>query len=131
MVIILKFLKKFLKAFLIYGLIILLFGLIYTILIYFNKINLEDNEIKYTSLGIGILLFFLLGIISGLMFQEKGFLTGAMLSTIFIIILVFIRIIKDDTFSLFFLIKYVLYIIFSAIGGSIMVNVKKRSSLKR
>lgn len=94
------------------------FCLIYTILIYFGNIKV-NNLILYL---IGLTSFFILGFLSGNFLNKNGLLIGFINGGILILFMLIIRNFKINNFKE--VIKYLTYLLISATGGLIGLNFK-------
>ena len=107
--------------------IFLLTSLIYTFLLYTNKINNSTEAIYKTTTFIGIIVFFMFGIFYSLVTSKRKLLMT--LLTVFLILFVFglIKKLSVGYFNKTYLIKYFLYL-FSSLLGSIFSNIFKRKN---
>ncbi|HHU55628.1 MAG TPA: TIGR04086 family membrane protein [Acholeplasmataceae bacterium] len=115
----------FRKAFFIYlfFLIILsLFTLIYSLLIYFGKINSNMKSFNTSTFIIGIVCFFLLGFISGNVAQKNGLLEGLVAALFIILITLIINLFVKVDFNFRTFVKVVTFLVSSSLGGVIGVN---------
>ena len=100
-----------LKEILIFTIILFIFMVIYTSLILFEIVPNDNNLIRTITFIMGLILFLILGLISGKKEKKNGWLTG-ILSSIIIIIFNFILILFTKTnITLLLLVKYLCYII--------------------
>jgi len=96
--------------------------IIYTSLLYFGVISSNDNTVKTVSFVMGLVLFLILGLISGLKEKKSGWLAGFTSSLFLVLIVIFINIISKNL-TVMSLIKYLAYVISSMLGGIIGVNI--------
>ncbi len=113
------------KIYFLFFLCLFITSLIYLILLKKGIFVYNDkNLIKHTFI-IGILNFFILGIFAGNNKQNKGLFFGFIYGFIFLIILGLINFLNNDLLTKNFIVKSILYLISSSIGGIIGVNIKK------
>lgn len=117
-----KFLKNKALSYFIFIIILAITIIIYTSLLYFGVISSNDNTVKIVSFVIGLTLFLILGLISGLKEKKSGWLAGFTSSLFLILIVIFINIISKNL-TVMSLIKYLAYVISSMLGGIIGVNI--------
>ena len=109
--------KKLLLLIIIQIMIILFICLSITYL--YQKMTIQP----YYYLGIGILLFFLIGLSGGIIYGKKGFLIGLINGGIVCIILgSIILFYLDKNISIT---KFIIYILSASLGGSIGKNLRK------
>ena len=117
-----KFLKNKALSYFIFIIILAITIIIYTSLLYFGVISSNDNTVKTVSFVMGLVLFLILGLISGLKEKKSGWLAGFTSSLFLVLIVIFINIISKNL-TVMSLIKYLAYVISSMIGGIIGVNI--------
>ena len=117
-----KFLKNKALSYFIFIIILAITIIIYTSLLYFGVISSNDNTVKTVSFGMGLVLFLILGLISGLKEKKSGWLAGFTSSLFLVLIVIFINIISKNL-TVMSLIKYLAYVISSMLGGIIGVNI--------
>ncbi len=105
-------------------LILAIFASIYSFLIYTNKISSERKTFNTYSFIIGVVLFLILGIISGNCAQKNGLLEGLTAALVIILISLIINFFTDVPFINKNFIKTVTYLIAASAGGIIGVNFK-------
>ena len=107
--------------------ILLLTSLIYTYLLYTNKINNMSDSVYKTTTFIGIIVFFIFGLLLSLVTKKrKLFLT--FLTVLFIlIILIVMKKLSSGYINKIYFIKYSLYLV-SSLFGSIFINLFKRKN---
>ncbi len=101
---------------------LLLFSFIYTLMIK-NKTGTQNYNIPASI--IGGLIFFIIGFLSSNHHQKKGILTSFLYSFIIVIILFLIINLTNTKYNPLIIVKYLIFIISSIIGGIFGVNVKK------
>lgn len=124
-------LKKKAISFLITLVILFISTLIYTILLFNEKINSDYSSIYKVTLIIGIICFFTFGLITGLIEQNKGFLSSILTSIILLSIVIIIKLISKQEFTTPILIKYLMYVLASGVGGIVGVNINTKKKKKR
>ncbi|MCI6716654.1 MAG: TIGR04086 family membrane protein [Bacilli bacterium] len=117
-----KFLKNKALSYFIFIIILAITIIIYTSLLYFGVISSNDNTVKTVSFVMGLVLFLILGLISGLKEKKSGWLAGFTSSLFLVLIVIFINIISKNL-TVMSLIKYLAYVISSMLGGIIGVNI--------
>ena len=120
-----KFLKNKALSYFIFIIILAITIIIYTSLLYFGVISSNDNTVKTVSFVMGLVLFLILGLISGLKEKKSGWLAGFTSSLFLVLIVIFINIISKNL-TVMSLIKYLAYVISSMLGGIIGVKKKKK-----
>lgn len=116
--------KKAFYVYLFFLIILSLFVLIYALLIYFGKIDSNIKSFNTTTFIIGIICFFLLGLISGNIAQKNGLLEGLVSALIIILITLIINLFIKVNFNFRTFIKVVTFLLSSSLGGVIGVNFK-------
>lgn len=124
-----KFLKNKALSYFIFIIILAITIIIYTSLLYFGVISSNDNSVKTVSMIMGLVLFLILGIISGIKEKKSGWLAGLTSSLFLILIIIFINIISKSL-SIMSLVKYLAYLISAMLGGIIGVNFVKKGESK-
>lgn len=125
-----KFLKNKALSYFIFIIILAITIIIYTSLLYFGVISSNDNTVKTVSFVMGLVLFLILGLISGLKEKKSGWLAGFTSSLFLVLIVIFINIISKNL-TVMSLIKYLAYVISSMLGGIIGVNIiTKKGAVK-
>lgn len=117
---------KKLLCYLIYIIIVTLFVGIYALLLHKNILPNDDKSIYIYSFIIGGIGFFLLGFIKGLIIKNNGLLEGLLSGAFLIFLILLINLLINRSFTYFNLIKIIIYILLSAIGGIIGVNISKK-----
>lgn len=120
------FLKNKAKTFLIFLFILAIFLLFYTFLLYKQIVSTSSDSIRITSFIMGIILFFILGGISGLFETSKGWLGGITSGIILVVIISLFKLFSNHLNDWLLLIKYACYIISSMVGGMIGINLNKK-----
>lgn len=126
-----KILKQKALSFLISLVIFTIIAIIYTILLYNGKINTETKSIHIATFIIGIITFFIYGLITGIVEKQNGFLSSLISTTIILIIIVVIKLLSKRVILPNDWLKYVIYLASSIFGGIIGVNLipkKKKNS---
>ena len=91
-----QFLKKAAKTYLLIILILPIILLTYTSIIYFFGNDIPANIIEIISFFVNIIIYMVVGIISGLMFKKRGLLVGALIALILFLVIFFIHIITKS-----------------------------------
>ena len=118
-----SFLKNKLIIFLLFVIIFCIFSFIYSLLIYYDLLKTNNESFKIISFVIGLLSFFILGLISGIICKENGLINGLLNSLIVIFLGLIINIFIGKQFMINNFIKIASYIISSSIGGILGVNI--------
>ena len=121
-----KYLLKKAIVFLITLFILTLTSIIYTILLYKGIINTNSDAIYRTSFIIGAVIFFIYGILSGLLENKKVLLSTLVSTFIILIVIVIIKNLTNDIFYNTNYIKYTIYLIMSLLGSLISISIKKK-----
>ena len=87
-----QFLKKAAKTYLLIILILPIILLTYTSIIYFFGNDIPANIIEIISFFVNIIIYMVVGIISGLMFKKRGLLVGALI----VLVIFFIHLITKS-----------------------------------
>lgn len=117
-----KFLN-FVFIYLIFSIILTIVSFIYAILIHNDKISLTNNSFKNISFIIGIILFLILGFISGIVAKKNGLVEGLLSSLIIISISILLNLIMKVELQPLYFVKIISYLISSMAGGIIGVNI--------
>ena len=119
-------LKSTFKSFLIFSIILTIITFIYTILIYNNIINSEPNNIRIFSFITGIILFFIVGLISGKSKGNNGWLKGLITGTIIYGLIIIIKSLQNNLNDYFIFIKIITNLLSSTLGGILGINFKRK-----
>lgn len=115
--------KKNIMILLIWLILCLIIITISAIFVYFRLINVSSNSI-YIFLC-GIIVFLLLGFLSGNIKQNKGLFNGIAFSVFVLIVLSLIQFLGlESKFTLSILTKYVIFLLTGGLGGIFGVNFK-------
>jgi len=114
--------KKAFYVYLFFLIILSIFSIIYALLIYFGKINSNMKNFNTSTFIIGIICFFLLGLISGNIAQKNGLLEGIVSALFIILITLIINLFVKVDFNFRTFVKVVTYLVSSSLGGVIGVN---------
>ncbi len=115
--------KKNIMILLIWLILCLIIISISAILVYFKLINVTPNSL-YIFLC-GLIVFLLLGFLSGNIKGNKGLHSGITFSVFILIILLLIQFLGFETkFSLSIFTKYVIFLLTGGLGGILGVNFK-------
>ena len=97
-----------------------------TFLIHKQIVPSTENSFKNTSFIIGIILFLLLGIITGFVARKNGLIEGLLSSLIIICLSLIINLILKVNITSFYFIKIASFTLSSMAGGIIGVNLANR-----
>lgn len=127
-----KILKQKALSFLISLVIFTILTIIYTIFLYNGKISNQSKAIHTATLVIGIVTFFLYGLLTGIIEKQNGFLSCLISTLILLLIIVAIKLLSKRVILLGDWIKYAIYLGTSILGGIIGVNLisKKNKNSK-
>ena len=118
-----------LKELLLFIIILSILMVIYTTFIMINLIPNEQTLNRTILFILGMLIFFILGIISGNKEKKNGWLSGLSSSLLIILLSIIIGLFTKTNITIFLIGKYVCYMFCSIIGGILGVNLsfkKKR-----
>ena len=101
-----QYLLKKSIVFLITLFILFITSLIYTFLIYKEKIDISTAGIYRTSFIIGAIIFFIYGLLTGITEKKKGFLSSFISTFIIIAIIIIVKLLSKQSFQPTNLIKY-------------------------
>lgn len=110
--------------------IFLLSTLIYTFLLYTDKVNNSSESIYKVTTIIGTIIFFLFGVFYSLVTKRKTLLITLFTTLVILLILFIIKRISIGYFDNKYLIKYALYLV-SALLGSIASAFIPRNNKKK
>ena len=116
--------KKLFYIYLFFLVILSIFTIIYSLLIYYGKVNSDMKQFNVWTFIIGIISFFILGLISANVAQKNGLLEGLVAALIIILIALLVNLFIHVQFSFRTFIKCVTYLVSSSLGGVIGVNFK-------
>lgn len=116
--------KQKIIVYLFFLLILAIFIGIYSFLIYTNKISSDRKTFNTHSFIMGVILFLILGILSGNMAQKNGLLEGLIAALVIILISLIINFFTDVPFINKSFIKTITYLTSASAGGIIGVNFK-------
>jgi putative membrane protein (TIGR04086 family) len=117
--------KDKLRTFFSFLIILSIFGLIYALLIWANKIDGSGAKFHNVTFVTGIALFVILGLLSGYYSQEKGLLAGLSSALILIVVILLINIFVHEPFTFRMFLKFITYMTGSAFGGIVGVNIPR------
>lgn len=129
-----KFLKNKAFACLLFLIILLVTTVFYTLLLYNGAIDASESALNIATFIMGILIFFLTGLISGVKEQEKGWLAGGTTASLIIVIVIIIKLITHQFHGWFEIVKILTYLFASIVGGMLGVNLtflKPRKNRKK
>jgi len=114
---------KFVFTYLIFMIILTIFAFVYAILINNDVIMLSNKSFKNISFILGLLVFLILGIVSGITAKKNGLVEGLFSSLIIISISMLLNLILKIEIEPLYFIKIISYLICSMAGGIIGVNI--------
>lgn len=114
--------KKKIFSYIVFLLILSIFASIYALLIYFNKANSNVGSFNAITFIMGVLAFFILGLLSGNSAQKNGLLEGLIAALIIILITLIINFFVQVPFIGRSFVKTVSYITAASLGGILGVN---------
>lgn len=118
-----KKIYKFLFVYIIFTIILTLLAFIYASLLNKDILSTTNPSFKNITFIIGIILFFVLGLMNGIVAKKNGLIEGLFSALIILSIVLLINlIIKIDIKPIFFL-KIGSYLLSSMAGGIIGVNI--------
>lgn len=120
-----QFIKNTAKSYLFFIIILPLAVLIYTFIIYFFFQNITKNALNISTFLLLLFVFFLYGIINGIINKKKGLISATSASLILYIFIILINIIVKS-FDTSLLIKAICCSLLAGVGGLIGVNLKKK-----
>lgn len=112
-------LKKALKTLLLFTIILSVFTLSYTIIIFNIKKEISDNTLVTISFFTTIVLFIILGLITSIIFKRKRLITSSLFAIIVISISIIIKYLTKDINDINFA-KYGIYLLSSIISSIII-----------
>lgn len=115
--------KRKLFPYILFLIILSIFAIIYALLIFANKTSSQLRSFNTITFIIGVVLFFLLGILSGNTAQKNGLLEGLIAALIIILITLVINFFIKVPFVFKSFIKTITYLIAASFGGIIGVNI--------
>lgn len=118
MKIIIKKIKELLLSLIIFIPIVV----IYTLLAYFQKININNSSFTLSTYLIMLGYFLIVGLLTGLIEKRKGIINGLINGVIIILIGFLLAIITHASFSIMSFVKYASYLLICIIGSIIGVN---------
>lgn len=119
-------LKSTLKSLLIFTIILSIITIIYTILIYNNILIKDPKQIKILAFITGIILFFIVGIVSGKKSEKNGWLRGLISGLLIYGIIIIIKSLNNNLNDYFIFIKITTYLLSSTLGGILGINFKRK-----
>lgn len=114
------------RTFFSFLIILTITGLIYALLIWGNKVDGSGTKFHTIIFVTGIVLFLILGLLSGYYAQEKGLLAGLSSALILIVIILLINLFVHEPLKLRIVLKFLTYIASSTAGGILGVNIPRR-----
>lgn len=106
---------------LLFFLILSIFCFIYALIIKNN--NYSENSIRLITFVIGMVSFFIYGILTGLIYKKNGLIEGLLNATIVILISLIVNLFTKNAFEFTNIIKIIAYLVICSIGSIIGVNI--------
>lgn len=119
-----NFLKKKLFVYSIFIVILTIFSIFYALLIYNDKINSEAKSFNVWTFIIGLICFFVLGLLAGNTAQKNGLLEGLIAALIVILVSLIINFFVREPFIGKSFVKIISFFTASSLGGVLGVNFK-------
>ncbi|XMB66532.1 TIGR04086 family membrane protein [Mycoplasmatota bacterium zrk1] len=119
-----KILKQNLLIFFIFALLVVLTAVSYTLIIFNKEISMDS--INTTVLILSIILFMILGLLVGAVKKRNGLRNGFIYGFIIALFLFLYSFLGNDEFSFHQLIRYLILLLSSSLGGVIGVNIPKK-----
>lgn len=114
--------KKKMFAYIVFLLILSIFASIYALLIFLNKANSQVTSFNTITFIMGVLAFFLLGLLAGNTAQKNGLLEGLIAASVIILLTLIINFFVQVPFIARSFVKTVSYITAASLGGILGVN---------
>jgi len=115
-------LKRKLFSYIVFLLILSIFSSIYALLIFLNKANSQQVSFNTITFIMGVISFFILGLLAGNTAQKNGLLEGLIAALIIILITLIINFFIQVPFVARSFVKSVSYITAASLGGILGVN---------
>jgi putative membrane protein (TIGR04086 family) len=115
-------LKRKLFSYIVFLLILSIFSSIYALLIFLNKANSQQASFNTITFIMGVISFFILGLLAGNTAQKNGLLEGLIAALIIILITLIINFFIQVPFVARSFVKSVSYITAASLGGILGVN---------
>lgn len=113
-------------SYLVFFIIIVISASIYSLLIYYNKLDSSAKAFNTYTFIIGIFSFLILGVIVGYRAMKNGLLEGLIAALIIILITLIINFFIHVPFITKSFIKIATYLTSSSLGGIIGVNLNQK-----
>lgn len=118
---------KFLFTYLIFTIILTIITFTYAILINNEIITLSYNSFKNITFILGLFIFFVLGLTSGIIAKKNGLVEGLLASLIVLGISILLNLILKIEIQPMYFLKVISYLICSMAGGIIGVNLVNKN----
>jgi len=122
-----KKIYKFLFVYLIFTIILTSFAFIYALLLHKGIFSTANNSFKTITFVFGIIMFFILGLLSGIVAKKNGLIEGLFSSLIILAIVLLLNLIIKIEIKPMFFIKLGSFILSSMAGGIIGVNLVNKN----
>lgn len=117
--------RKKLKIYLIFAIILTIFVICYSLLVYYQKIDTSTKSFNNITFIIGIVSFFILGMLAGNLAQKNGLLEGLISALIILLLILISNFFIGVPFVFKSIIKSLSYMTSASLGGVIGVNIKQ------
>lgn len=114
--------KKKMFTYIVFLLILSIFASIYALLIFLNKANSQVTSFNTITFVMGVLAFFVLGLLAGNSAQKNGLLEGLIAASVIILLTLLINFFVQVPFIARSFVKTVSYITAASLGGILGVN---------
>lgn len=115
-------LKKKISIYLLFLLILTIFIICYSLLVYYGKLSSETKSFNNATFIIGVISFFILGFLAGNVAQKNGLLEGLVAALIILVIVLISNFFISVPFVFKSIVKSLAYMTSASLGGVIGVN---------
>lgn len=115
-------LRKKISVYLLFLLILTIFIISYSLLVYYGKLSSETKNFNNVTYIIGVVSFFILGFLAGNVAQKNGLLEGLIAALIILVIVLISNFFISVPFVFKSIVKSLSYMISASLGGVIGVN---------
>lgn len=119
-----KKIKNKLISYIAFALIISLFSIIYSLLIYYGKLSSSGKSFNIWTFLIGIVSFYFLGLFSGNCAQKNGLIEGLTAALIIILLSLLANLIIKQPLVTRSFVKTASFLVSASLGGIMGVNFK-------
>lgn len=121
---------KFVIVYLIFTIILTVIAFIYAILLNNGILSTSSPAFTNITFVVGIILFFILGLISGIVAKKNGLIEGLFSSLLILSIALLVNLIIKIEIKPLFFVKIAAYLISSMAGGILGVNWSSKKNSK-